>query len=48
MLIIPSFIAKFILKSYLYLRYTAHGENIPEGWKLELSEKRIIDPLRKF
>lgn len=48
MVIIPGFISKFILNFYLYLKYSVHGEKVPDDWNEDLSKKRTIDPLRKF
>lgn len=46
--ILPSFLARFILKFYLYLMFTRHGNDIPQDWLDDLSKTRTIDPLRKF
>jgi glycosyltransferase involved in cell wall biosynthesis len=48
MMIIPRFVSKFVLKTYLYAKYTIQGKDIPHDWTEDLSKTRTIDPLRKF
>ena len=46
--IMPLLLFKLFLKLYIYLNYDLKGRNIPSEWNILFSDKKIIDPLRKF
>ena len=46
--IMPRLLFKLFLKLYMYLNYDLKGKNIPSQWNILFSDKKIIDPLRKF
>jgi len=46
--IMPRFVFKLFLKTYIYLKYSVKGEKMPSEWNYLLSEYKTVDPLRKF
>ena len=48
MSVTPRFLFKFFLKLYIYLLYDTKGKSIPSEWNILFSDKKNVDPLRKF
>ncbi len=46
--LIPRSLFKLFLKLYIYANYDIKGKNMPSEWNYLLSDKKSVDPLRKF
>ena len=46
--VMPRFLFKLFLKFYIYLNYDIKGKNMPSEWNYLFSDKKSIDPFRKF